>query len=87
MLEFSVSQAQLPEMAAWGSLLLRGSAAAVRNNRIDASDEFLGLAEVAAVRAEGQTTDTYHQYWSTFSTATVKTKKAEALMIVHPSSP
>ncbi|MBX6391603.1 MAG: XRE family transcriptional regulator, partial [Frankia sp.] len=79
-----MSAASGEELAAWGWLLLRGSAAAMRNNRPSESREFLRLAEVAAVRHDGQqgrTASSYHQYWSTFGVQTVRMKTAEALMI------
>jgi transcriptional regulator with XRE-family HTH domain len=79
-----MSSASQEELAAWGWLLLRGSASAIRNNRASESQEFLSLAEVAAVRHDSQprrTTDSYHQYWSTFDLPTVRMKTAEALMI------
>jgi hypothetical protein len=83
-IEPRMSEATSEELAAWGWLLLRGSAAAVRDNRPDRSREFLHLAEVAAVRRDGQprrTANGYHQYWSTFDVPTVRMKTAEALMI------
>jgi len=83
-IEPRMSGASREELAAWGWLLLRGSAAAIRNNRSDESREFLGLAEVAAVRHDGQSSravQSYHQYWSTFDVPTVRMKTAEALMI------
>jgi transcriptional regulator with XRE-family HTH domain len=79
-----LSTASAEELAAWGWLLLRGSAAAVRNNRPADSREFLSLAEGAAVRRDGRArpaTAGYHQYWSTFDVPTVRMKAAEALMI------
>ncbi|ADP78323.1 helix-turn-helix domain-containing protein [Pseudofrankia inefficax] len=83
-IEPRMSEASKEELAAWGWLLLRGSAAAIRNNRSDESREFLRLAEVAAVRHDGQPRRMaagYHQYWSTFDVSTVRMKIAEALMI------
>ncbi len=80
-IEPRISSATVRELSAWGWLLLRGSAAAVRNNREDVSDDFLRLAEVAAVRIGNQEGGEYHQYWSTFDIRTVRMKKAEALMV------
>lgn len=81
-IEPRMSTASDAELAAWGWLLLRGSAAAIRNNRRDSSDEFLSLAEVAAsrvsvIRSPGR----YHQYLTTFGPAVVTMKRAEAVMI------
>jgi transcriptional regulator with XRE-family HTH domain len=39
-------------MATWGTLLLRASAAAVRNNKYEAANDLLGLARMAASRTE-----------------------------------
>ncbi|ORT50599.1 helix-turn-helix transcriptional regulator [Frankia sp. KB5] len=77
-----LSVASDAELSAWGWLLLRGSAAAVRNNRVDASDDFLSLAEVAASRITGSgITGRHHQYFTTFNPNVVRMKRAEALII------
>ncbi len=81
-IEPRMSTATDAELSAWGWLLLRGSAAAIRNNRRDSSDEFLSLAEVAAsrvpvIRSPGR----YDQYLTTFGPAVVAMKRAEAVMI------
>jgi hypothetical protein len=82
-IEPRVSSANDAELSAWGWLLLRGSAAAIRNNRKESSDDFLSLAEIAAIRlAAIPRQREYHHYLTTFSPAIVDMKRAESLMIV-----
>lgn len=49
-IEPRMSQATPDELAAWGWMLMRASAGAVRNNRPEEADEYLILAETAATR-------------------------------------
>lgn len=49
-IEPRMSTAKLPELDAWGWLLLRASAAAARNNRPEAAQEYADLAIVAGNR-------------------------------------
>jgi transcriptional regulator with XRE-family HTH domain len=79
-----ISTATVPQLSAWGWLLLRGSAAAIRNNRPQEAAEFLTLAEVASVRVR-ENQDNYHQYWTTFTPQTVRMKTAETAMILGDS--
>ena len=82
-IEPRISTATDAELSAWGWLLLRGSAAAIRNNRQDSSDDFLSLAEVAAARLTAtRPAPEYHQYLTTFDRSVVSMKRAEALMVV-----
>ncbi|MCK9895328.1 helix-turn-helix domain-containing protein [Frankia sp. AgB32] len=82
-IEPRMSTASDAELSAWGWLLLRGSAAAIRDNRRDSSDEFLSLAETAATRVSmARPPDGYHQYLTTFGPAVVAMKRAESLMIM-----
>ncbi|WP_433426410.1 helix-turn-helix domain-containing protein (plasmid) [Microtetraspora malaysiensis] len=49
-IEPRMSTATTDEVAAWGKLLMRASAGAVRNNRPEEANEYLTLAETAATR-------------------------------------
>lgn len=81
-IEPRMSTATDEELSAWGWLLLRGSAAAIRNNRQDSSDEFLSLADVAASRVSTRAPDHYNQYLTTFGPAVVAMKRAESMMVM-----
>ncbi|ONM49600.1 helix-turn-helix domain-containing protein [Nocardia donostiensis] len=75
-----LSVATTREISAWGWLLLRGSAAAVRDNRPDEADNMMRLAAAGAV-AVRQQPGPYHQYWTTFDPATVAMKRVENAVI------
>lgn len=75
-----LSSATYPEMSVWGWLLLRGSAAAIRDNRPDEAADMMRLAEAAAVAA-GSERGGYRQYWTTFGPATVAMKRTENAVI------
>jgi transcriptional regulator with XRE-family HTH domain len=75
-----LSRATNPEISAWGWLLLRGSAAAIRDNRPDEAADMMRLAEAAAV-AVGTERGGYRQYWTNFGPATVAMKRAENAVI------
>jgi len=78
--EPKLSAATRPEISAWGWLLLRASAAAIRDNRADEAAGFMRLAEAAAVAA-GPEKGSYHAYFTTFGPATVAMKKIENAVI------
>jgi hypothetical protein len=67
-------------MSVWGWLLLRGSAAAIRDNRPGEAADMMRLAEAAAVAA-GSERGGYHMYWTTFGTATVAMKRVENAVV------
>ncbi|MRH86056.1 helix-turn-helix domain-containing protein [Nocardia sp. SYP-A9097] len=75
-----LSVATEQEISTWGWLLLRGSAAAIRDNRPDEADDMMRLAQAGAVaiRREGFG---YHQYWTTFGPATVAMKRVENAVV------
>jgi hypothetical protein len=75
-----LSQATNPEISTWGWLLLRGSAAAIRDNRPDEAADMMRLAEAAAVAA-GTERGGYRQYWTNFGPSTVAMKRAENAVI------
>jgi transcriptional regulator with XRE-family HTH domain len=74
------STASNAELSAWGWLLLRGSAAAIRDNRPGEADDMMRLAEAAAV-ATGRERGGYHMYWTTFGPATVAMKRVENAVV------
>ncbi|MFG3438303.1 helix-turn-helix domain-containing protein [Nonomuraea sp. NPDC047897] len=49
-IEPRMSQATPDELAAWGWMLMRASAGAIRNNRPEEANEYLGLAKTAGAR-------------------------------------
>ncbi|MEU8270858.1 helix-turn-helix domain-containing protein, partial [Sphaerisporangium sp. NPDC049002] len=49
-IEPKMSTATPDELAAWGWMLIRASAGAIRNNRPEEADEYLGLAKTAGAR-------------------------------------
>ena len=79
-IEPKLSVASVAEVSTWGWLLLRASAAAIRDNRPDEAAEFMRLAEAGAV-AVGRERGGYHSYWTTFGPATVAMKAAENAVI------
>lgn len=76
-----LSTATLPEISAWGWLLLRGSAAAIRDNRPDEAADMMRLAEAAAVAAGPERRGGYRMYWTTFGPATVAMKRTENALV------
>ncbi|NNH73582.1 helix-turn-helix transcriptional regulator [Nocardia uniformis] len=75
-----LSVASTQEISTWGWLLLRGSAAAVRDNRADESDDMMRLAQAAAIAVRRESIG-YHQYWTTFDPATVAMKRVENAVV------
>lgn len=75
-----LSQATNPEISTWGWLLLRGSAAAIRDNRPDEAADMMRLAEAAAI-AGGHERGGYRQYWTNFGPATVAMKRVENAVV------
>ncbi|GAA5076904.1 helix-turn-helix domain-containing protein [Thermocatellispora tengchongensis] len=82
-LEPQISKATPDQLAAWGWMLLRASAAAARNNRPHEAREYIGMAAAAAgpLHREHKTVDS-----KTFGPTTVALKSAEnALVGGNPS--
>ncbi|MGH8902244.1 MAG: helix-turn-helix domain-containing protein [Egibacteraceae bacterium] len=78
-----LSKASVAELSAWGWLLLRGWAAAVRNNQEPEALELLRMAQAAAAGMGEETqTSRYHQYWTTFGPATVAMKATEHRVVI-----
>ncbi|MGW5378818.1 helix-turn-helix domain-containing protein [Nocardia sp. NPDC003999] len=75
-----LSVATTRELSTWGWLLLRGSAAAIRDNRPDEADEMMRLANAAAAAVK-RDSGNYHQYWTTFGPATVAMKRVENAIV------
>jgi hypothetical protein len=75
-----MSRATNDELAAWGRFLLRGSTAAVRDNRPGEARDFLKLARVAAVAAGHDRTLPYNP-WQVFGPMTVSIIQAENAII------
>jgi transcriptional regulator with XRE-family HTH domain len=75
-----LSVATTRELSTWGWLLLRASAAAVRDNRPDEADEMMRLAAAGAVAVRPESSP-YHQYWTTFDAATVAMKRVENAVV------
>jgi transcriptional regulator with XRE-family HTH domain len=76
-----LSTATIPEISAWGWLLLRGSAAAIRDNRPGEASDMMRLAEAAAVAAGPESRGGYRMYWTTFGAATVAMKRTENALV------
>ncbi|MBF6094531.1 helix-turn-helix domain-containing protein [Nocardia cyriacigeorgica] len=79
-IEPRLSAATTREISTWGWLLLRGSAAAVRDNRPDEAEDMMRLAAAGAVAIRPERSP-YHQYWTTFDPATVAMKRVENAVI------
>lgn len=75
-----MSTATRAELSVWGWLLLRGSAAAIRDNRPDEADELIRFASAAAA-VIGPERGSYHSYWTTFGPATVAMKRVENAVV------
>ncbi|MEU7165999.1 helix-turn-helix transcriptional regulator [Streptomyces morookaense] len=67
-------------LGTWGWLLLRASAAAVRNNRGPEAADLTRQAKAAAVLVGREVID-YHEYWTTFGPTTVAMKEVENAMV------
>jgi transcriptional regulator with XRE-family HTH domain len=78
--EPKLSTATTVELSTWGWLLLRASAAAVRDNRPDEAAQVMRLAEAAALTV-GADRGSYHSYWTTFGPATVAMKQVENAVV------
>jgi transcriptional regulator with XRE-family HTH domain/alkylhydroperoxidase/carboxymuconolactone decarboxylase family protein YurZ len=68
------------ELSTWGWLLLRASAAAIRDNRPGEAAHAMRLAEAAAVSV-GRERGSYHSYWTTFGPATLAMKQVENAVV------
>ncbi|MFI2281940.1 helix-turn-helix domain-containing protein [Nocardia beijingensis] len=79
-IEPRLSVATTRELSTWGWLLLRGSAAAIRDNRPDEADDMMRLANAAAAAVK-RDSGSYHQYWTTFGPATVAMKRVENAIV------
>ncbi|MGW4326807.1 hypothetical protein ACWEKR_13020 [Nocardia sp. NPDC004573] len=79
-IEPRLSVATTRELSTWGWLLLRGSAAAIRDNRPDEADDMMRLANAAAAALK-RDSGSYHQYWTTFGPATVAMKRVENAIV------
>ncbi|MFE3447174.1 helix-turn-helix domain-containing protein [Nocardia sp. NPDC059180] len=75
-----LSVATTREVSTWGWLLLRGSAASVRDNRPDEADDMMRLAAAGALAIRPERRP-YHQYWTTFNPATVAMKRVENAVV------
>ncbi|WP_040808340.1 helix-turn-helix domain-containing protein [Nocardia concava] len=79
-IEPRISTASERELSTWGWLLLRGSAAAIRDNRPDDAEDMMRFAQAAAVAVKREPT-VYHDYWTLFGPATVAMKRVENAVI------
>jgi transcriptional regulator with XRE-family HTH domain len=80
LIEPKLSKATTAELSTWGWLLLRASAAAIRDNRPAEAADTMRLAEAAAA-AIGPARGPYHSYWTTFGPATVAMKNVENAVV------
>lgn len=79
-IEPRLSAATTAQISTWGWLLLRASAAAIRDNRPGEAADTMRLAQAAAAATRpGQRS--YHSYWTTFGPATVAMKQVENAVI------
>ncbi|MFF2550318.1 helix-turn-helix domain-containing protein [Nocardia sp. NPDC058058] len=79
-IEPRLSVATEREISTWGWLLLRGSAAAIRDNRPDEADDMMRLAQAGAVVMKRDTVG-YQDYWTRFGPATVAMKRVENAVV------
>lgn len=79
-IEPRISTASRTELSTWGWLLLRASAAAVRNSESGKADDVMNLAQVAAQGVVLDAVD-YDEYWTTFGPATVAMKAVENAVV------
>lgn len=80
--EPSFRTANRSQLATWGWLALRASAAAARNNRPDEAEDLIRTATAAATRIGADFID-YHEYWSSFGPVTVAYKHVENKVVEH----
>lgn len=81
-IEPSFRTANRSQLATWGWLALRASAAAARNNRPDEAEDLIRTATAAATRIGADFID-YHEYWSSFGPVTVAYKHVENKVVEH----
>ncbi|MFB8003022.1 helix-turn-helix domain-containing protein [Nocardia sp. NPDC056000] len=79
-IEPRLSVATEREISTWGWLLLRGSAAAIRDNRPDEADDMMRLAQAGAVVMKRDVSG-YQDYWTRFGPATVAMKRVENAVV------
>ncbi|MEV6067469.1 helix-turn-helix transcriptional regulator [Nocardia sp. NPDC052001] len=79
-IEPRLSVATEREISTWGWLLLRGSAAAIRDNRPDEADDMMRLAQAGAVVMK-RDVGGYQDYWTRFGPATVAMKRVENAVV------
>ena len=79
-IEPKLSIATVTQTSTWGWLLLRASAAAIRDNRPGEAAQMMRLAEAAAITV-GHDRGSYHSYWTTFGPATVAMKQVENAVV------
>jgi transcriptional regulator with XRE-family HTH domain len=84
-IEPALSKASPDECAAWGWLMLRASAAAMRNNRPSEAREYHRVANAAAAAVGQEHTGSYFRHWTTFGPVTVGMKQVEDAMILGDS--
>ena len=75
-----MSTAGVRDLSVWGWLLLRGSAAAIRNNDAAEAADRMRLAQAAAA-ACGREQGGYKMYWTTFGPATTQMKRVENAVV------
>lgn len=75
-----MSTATVRELSVWGWLLLRGSAAAIRDNDPGEAADMMRLATAAAA-ATGRDQGGYRMYWTTFGPATTAMKRVENALV------
>ena len=80
--EPSFRTATRSQLATWGWLALRASAAASRNNRPVEAEDLIRTASAAATRIGPDFID-YHEYWASFGPVTVAYKHVENKVVEH----
>lgn len=75
-----MSAATVRDLSVWGWLLLRGSAAAIRDGDTAEAADRMRLARAAAEACGGEQGG-YKMYWTTFGPATVAMKRAENAVV------
>jgi hypothetical protein len=75
-----MSTAGVRDLSVWGWLLLRGSAAAIRDGQPGEAADRMRLAAAAAAAA-GREQGGYKMYWTTFGPATVAMKRVENAVV------
>ncbi len=79
-MEPKLSAAGPLQIATWGRLLVRASAAAVRNNRPTQARDFLSLARAAAARL-GEDRMAFDSYWTSFGPNRVATLEVQNAVV------